>query len=85
MSKVLASVGSVLRSAGKALDALGATVQGKYAYIEKRKTPKILLNKITVFSGSFIGIDSVRGEQAESRERGLYSAKCDRDGASDHR
>ena len=36
MAKILATVGSVLRQAGRAVDSFGASMQGKYAYKETR-------------------------------------------------
>jgi hypothetical protein len=36
MAKILHSVGSVLRQAGRAVNSLGASMQGRYAYKETR-------------------------------------------------
>ena len=37
MSAVIRSLGTVLRSSGKAIDSMGAAMQGKYAYRETCK------------------------------------------------
>ena len=58
MARILSALGSAMRSAGQAIDAMGAGVQGKSAYFEKRQFfSNSASQKIENFSGADFDID----------------------------
>lgn len=83
MARLLAALGSVLRSTGQAIDAFGATVQGG-GYIEKRTVGGYDQGGV-LYSGAGVDNDGVWRQDTGTWKRGICGTQCGSDGRRDDR